>query len=114
MKFQSTQKRKLVAAEEIIEDQPQEKTVKSNTSESNTPEQDPQSNSSSSLWSLKDNKPVQKKSSSLIGIVTSNNKKANKPLTEMSKPIDEAKEDVKVTTSGLSLLGAYSDSDNSD
>lgn len=131
IKFQSTQKRKLVVEEEIIEeDQPQEKIVKTVDIQISVPEPQKEPNeqpqlpsSSSSTWCMKDSKRP-KKTTSLIGIVKPSVKKNTKSLIEFVKPLigesENSQDDhvnqteVKVAPSGLSLLGAYSDSENSD
>lgn len=135
VKFQSSHKRKLIVEEEIIEeDKPQEKNIKIDddqptVSESPKEQTDPaksiSSSSSSSSWEMK-NKSALKKTNTLMGIVKPNVKKESKSLIGIVKPLIKDTT-VKITEdnninatvsdkvpSGLSLLGAYSDSDNSD
>lgn len=111
VKFHSNQKRKLIVDEEIIEETPDEKILKLSTKETELP-----STSSANTWI----KPVSKlapKKSSLLGIV-----KVKKKTTDSTSSPQSAPSDSKVTVTikdstkgiGLSMLGAYSDSDNSD
>lgn len=110
MKFQSAQKRKLIVEEEVIEENlPQQKTTKiiddkivEAVEELKSPME-----SSSTKWSVKDSKTIPKKAS-LLGIVRTNKNKVDnvKPETSVCE--------LKTAPSGLGLLGAYSDSENSD
>ncbi|EFA01632.1 splicing factor YJU2 [Tribolium castaneum] len=90
IKFQNSQKRKVVVEEEIIEDdEPEAKVSKPETPKTETASSEPK---------------VQKK------IVSA--RKMLSGLVKLKK--DEPKKEEKPQTSGLSLLGAYSDSENSE
>lgn len=122
VKFQSTQKRKLVVEEEIIdEEQPKGTNIKSNEQQIDTLEPVTPSSSNNSIWNTKGNKQVPKKSS-LLGIVKTNAKKVCKSSVEIAA--SDVKEvttsnskancaEAKAAPSGLCLLGTYSDSDSS-
>lgn len=101
IKFQNTQKRKLVLEEEIIEeDEPEEKISK--------PEEKISKPEEPKIEHLSSDQKVQKKS---IGASIPSKKKLA-GLVKLKK--DEPKKEDKPQTSGLSLLGAYSDSENSE
>lgn len=79
------------------------------------PKNTTQSSIANSTWNLKDSKPVPKKNS-LLGIVRTNKNKEGtpKPETVSKKDSDTGITETTAAPSGLGLLGAYSDSDNSD
>lgn len=95
--------------EEIIEETPDEKILKLSTKETELP-----STSSANTWI----KPVSKlapKKSSLLGIVKVKKKTTDSTTSPQSAPSDsKVTVTIKDSTKGLSMLGAYSDSDNSD
>lgn len=117
MKFQSASKRKLIVEEEIIDDQPQQKNTKSDDDKivGAVEELVVPSSANHSKWKVKDSKPLPKKTS-LLGIVKTNKNHADttKPEAVSCKVNDTKATEVKAAPSGLGLLGAYTDSENSD
>ncbi|KAJ8946064.1 hypothetical protein NQ318_009189 [Aromia moschata] len=135
VKFQSSQKRKMVVEEQIVEenDEPNNKTPKTdnvNTDsrlENSSPcVSDTAATKSSNTvgWGKSINKIGIKKNSSLIGLVKVKkddknvevtNVQENEPERSLKKDTETTSKGVAATaTNGLSLLGVYSDSDKSD
>lgn len=90
VKFQNNQKRKIVVEEEIVEDLPEVKIAKAE----------------STSTSLITNKP-----SKVTSTIT---KSKFSGLIKMKKDLSDVTQPPQKPTNSLSLLGAYSDSDNSD
>nr|XP_023025646.1 coiled-coil domain-containing protein 94 [Leptinotarsa decemlineata] len=127
VKFHSGQKRKLVVEEEYIEEDCEdpnpdslgESTAISANSSSEKTEHQPFDTGPSSSWSIANRKAsvAVKKHKSLVGIVRPKAINTSVETATQSKEVtektpDQLVETVKApTASGLSLLGAYSDSD---
>ncbi|XP_018571417.1 coiled-coil domain-containing protein 94 [Anoplophora glabripennis] len=128
IKFQSTQKRKLVVEEQIIEesDEPevkftrQEEITNSSVIENSNTSKPIETTATTSTvsWTKGSQKMLSKKGNSLVGLVKVKKDAKEAPISTQKVSQSERaeptlKNDIKPVTNGLSLLGAYSDSENS-
>lgn len=113
IKFNNPNKRKLVVEEEVLEDTISDSVTKSAKKESLN---EATSSSSSSSWSLSNNKQkmnlVKKPLTGLVKVKSSDKKQNEVSEDKVETNKISSSNNTTSTSNGLSLLGAYSDSDS--